>query len=181
MPAISEPSPGIDFRAAGSVALPNRVEPGARSPACAPASGVVGWTKVLSPITVRTSRPAGTLGALALARNRTPLASYAPIEVSNNLSICVTVAEISTKSRAPEVSRICAPPPRSQVRVRPNVVLATANRESYWAGVRKWSYCGLDGFCWAVISVCSAAACGSLRPMPICIVCDGLAAPSLAA
>jgi hypothetical protein len=40
----------------------------------APVSGVVGWISVFSPITVSTRSPAGTLGALALARKWVPRA-----------------------------------------------------------------------------------------------------------
>src|ERR1700744_5621235 len=172
------PSPAIDFRALGAVAWPSRLGPGARSAALAPASGVVGWMSVLRPITVRTWRPAGQLGALSLDRKGTPFAPQLPVGGSQSFSICDTGAEIATKSRAPEVSTMVAPPLRSQLSVCWRAVSETAKRLSYRAGVRKWWYCGLAGSCWAAISLCSAAGCGSFRPTPTSMRCDDGAAPS---
>jgi hypothetical protein len=75
----SEPSrplsPGIDFSAVGLVGLPSTLSiVPVGSERLAPVRGVVGWISVFRPITVNTCSPAGTLGALALARKRLPCA-----------------------------------------------------------------------------------------------------------
>ena len=71
----NEPSPAIDFSAAGLVGLPSMLSiVPAGSAWVAPVSGVVGWISVLSPITVSTCSPAGTLGAVELATNAVPFA-----------------------------------------------------------------------------------------------------------
>ena len=62
-----------------------------------------------------------------------------------------------------------------------NVALETPKRESNCAGVRKCWYSGLAGFCWARSSAASPLGFGSFSPIPICITCDGLAAPRLVA
>src|SRR5215475_10111721 len=85
----AEPRP-TDPRIAdpGAVDLPSTDEPGAGEPWWAPVSGVVGCWSVFSPITVSTSRPTGTLGGVALARNDTPCAEYRLICVSNSCCTC---------------------------------------------------------------------------------------------
>src|ERR1700729_191866 len=70
----SAPSPGIEGSDAGAVDRPSTLEPGAGTPLWAPVSGVVGWSSVFSPTIASTSRCAGTLGGVALARKLVPLA-----------------------------------------------------------------------------------------------------------